>query len=406
MYSQEIAQSKVLQWSLGALMFVYFIVFSSWIASYSGTKEAIQNLDYVCPPYFQSCEVFYFLDALPYGYSQSLLYMAFFAIFAWCGYLFAQRAWLLIQVSLIPAFIWHALNILIITDNRGGNYEYYLMAFGLVLLFFPHKEFFLKLTLVFFYVLSTISKIHPSWIEGGYFTGLRTGLPFFPDWSIPLATNLVILMEMVGSWFLLSRNMILQRISFTFFTIFHLYSGILVMYRYPANVLPFLLILFGPWYRHTHVPLNRKSIVGWAFILLLLVLQFSPKFIPGDEKLTLEANKYGLYMFEANHQCISQGEYIMNDGTRHPFTTVSEIARSRCQPYSNWFRLKNKCEQDATIDRIEWRFDHSINGGPFYRIVDEQDACKLTFNAFEHNSWIQTSDTAKIIGYPVRNVYY
>ncbi len=406
MYSHEIAQSKVLQWSLGALMLVYFIVFSSWIASYAGTQFAIQSLNYICPPYFQNCEFFYFLDALPHGYSQSLLYMAFFATFAWCAYLFSQRAWMLIQLSLMPAFFWHALNALFITDHRGGNYEYYLMAFGLIVLFFPHKEFFLKLSLVFFYVLSTVAKIHPSWVEGGYFTALRTGLPFFPDWSIPLVTNFVIIMEMVGAWFLLSKNTVLQKTVFCFFVLFHLYSGILVMYRYPTNVLPFLLILFGPWYRYTPVPLDKKSLAGWIFILTLLFLQLSPKLIPGDEKLTLEANKYGLYMFEANHQCMSQGETVMHDGTRHPFTAVSEVARSRCQPYSYWFTLKKNCERNHSISHIVWRFDHSINGGPFYRIVDTQNACELTYDAFGHNEWIRTKDSAEIIGYPVRNVYY
>jgi hypothetical protein len=405
MFSHEIAQNKILQWSLGALVFVYYVVLSSWIASPTVTTSALKTANYLCPVYFQSCEFFYFLEALPYGYSQSILYMAFFALLAWCVYLISQKAWKLVQLCLFPIFFWHSAIVLFASDNKSANYEYYLIAFGLVLLFFPHKEFFLKLTIVFFYTLSTVAKIHPSWIEGGYFNALRTGLPFFPDAYIPVLTNIVILMEMVGAWFLLSRNPILQRSAFVFFVIFHLYSGILVMYRYPATVLPFVLILFGPWYRYTPVPLDKKSLIGWSFLFLLFCLQISPKFIPGDEKLTMEGNKYGLYMFEANHQCFSREVTIYKDGTRVESVRGNAIARSRCQAYEYWFTLKKQCANKPTIDAIEWQFMHSINGGPFYKIVDVPNACALSFSAFNRNHWIKDSATAEVVGYPVRNIY-
>lgn len=405
MYSDEIAQSKVLQWSLGALLLVYFVVFYTWASDAGVSVRALESMRYVCPPYFQSCESFYFLRALPDGYSQTILYMAFFALFAWCAYLISEKAWVTAQLSLIPAFLWHAANSLLFTDNRSGNYEYYLISFGLILLFFPYKEFFLKLTIVFFYVLSTAAKIHPSWIEGGYFTALRTGLPFFPDWSIPLVTNFVILAEMIGSWFLLSRNQKLQRTAFFFFVLFHLYSGILVGYRYPMTVLTFVLILFGPWYRFTPVPLNTKALAGWVFIVLMFCLQMTPKIIEGDEKLTMEGNKYGLYMFDANHQCYSEAIIYMHDGTKRFRNQKSIIARDRCQPYEYWFPFKKMCEYDNTINRIEWKFTHSINGGPFYRIVDVKDVCARTFNPLRRNEWIKTEKEAEIMGYPVKNGY-
>jgi hypothetical protein len=405
MYAQEIAQSKVLQWSLGALVFVYLIVFSDWAPASRVTVQALQTLNYTCPPYFQSCELFYFLETLPYGYSQSILYMAFFSILAWCAYLVSKKAWGAIQVSLMPIFAWHAVVVLLSSDNRSANYEYYLIAFGIVLLFLPRKEFFLKFIIVFFYTLSTVSKIHPTWIEGGYFTALRTGLPFFPDRYIPLFTNAVLLMEMVGAWFLLSRNVVLQRGAFVFFVTFHLYSGILVMYRYPSTVLPFVLILFGPWYRYTPVPLDKKSIAGWCLVILFLCLQLSPKLIPGDEKFTLEGNKYGLYMFEANHQCFSEGAVYLKDGGFESFANSNPIARSRCQPYEYWFALKKLCETNSKIERIEWQFMHSINGGPFYRMVDTKNACALSYNPIRHNEWIKTTAEATIVGYPVRNIY-
>ncbi len=405
MYSNEIAQNKILQWSLGALVFVYFLVFSTWISDTSITKGALENLNYICPPYFQSCESFYFLNALPHGYSHNAVYMGFFALFGWCVYLIFKKEWRKTQFFLLPIFLWHSAHIFFATDTRSANFEYYLICFGVILLFLPHKEFFLKTTLVFLYVLSTAAKIHPSWIEGSYFTALRLGIPGFPYWSIPLVTNLVIIVEMIGSWFLLSKNIRVQRIFFWFFVLFHLYSGMLVEYRYPATVLPFLLILFGPLYTYTPVPLDKKSLMGWVFVAILLFLQLSPKLIPGDEKLTMEGNKYGLYMFEANHQCYSEAEIYFSDGRMQERNARSTFAWSRCQPYEYWFSFKKMCERDDSIKRIKWTFNHSINGGPFFKIVNEQNACELIYNPFGHNEWIKTENEAEITGYPVKNIY-
>lgn len=406
MFSREIENNKILQWALGALVFAYFIAFDGFIGNSVITITAYENFQHVCPPYFQNCGDFYFLYNLPFGYSQTFLYMMFFALMVWSVYLMSQKKWKEAMYATIPSFIWHVLNILVLTDSQSGNYEYYLMIFGIIILFLPHKEFFLKLSIVSLYVLSTVAKIHPSWIEGGYFTAMRTGLPVFPEWSIPFWTNLVIFMEMIGAWFLMSKNRILQRIAVTFFGIFHIYSGILVEYRYPATVLPMLLIMFGPWYQHTKIPFDKKAIGGWALIVLLFFIQFTPRMIEGDEKLTLEGNKYGLYMFEANHQCMSEGIIHYIDGTERETNRTGVSARDRCNPYTQWFRFNQMCERIATIDRIEWRFDHSINGGPFYRIVDVPDACALEYSAFKHNDWIQLEDTAEIIGYPVKNFYY
>lgn len=407
MFGQEFNGNKILQWALGALIFNYFIVFFSWIGGNTITKSAISYFDYVCPPYWQNCQQIYVLESLPLGYSQTFFYMLLFGGLLWAVYLLSEKRWYEAQLLLGVFFLWHAGNVFILTEAFTGNYEYYLVGFGIILLFLPHKEFFLKLFIVFLYVLSTVAKIHPAWIEGSYFTNLSLGLPVFVDSSIPFFTNLVILAEMVGSWFLLSANRLLQRTALIFFVTFHLYSGILVEYRYPATVLPMILILFGPWYRYQVIPLDRKSIIGWMFILTLLIMQFVPRIIPGDEKLTLEGNRYGLYMFESNHQCISEYIILNKDGTNNTINRVSNTARHRCNPYIYWFKLKQRCEQNEEIQAISWKFDHSINGRPFLRIVDEKNICELEYKPFSHNNWIKAEfDNPEVIGWPVKNYYY
>jgi hypothetical protein len=78
---------------------------------------------------------------------------------------------------------------------------------------------------------------------------------------------------------------------------------------------------------------DKKSIAGWIFVIILFILQFISILIPGDEKLTLEGNKYGLYMFEANHQCFSELVIERKNGFLITKKNNSESARNRCDPY-------------------------------------------------------------------------
>lgn len=401
----EIEGNKVLQWVFGASAFSYFLAFNSWIDSVETTQDVVSANSVRCWPYFQSCGDWLVMHALPEGYSQTFLYMVLFALLVLCVYLIWRKEWTLAWLALLPAFLWHALGTFLLTDALAGNYDYYIFILTFVLLFLPHKEFFLKTVFVLFYTLSTVAKIHETWILGTYFSSLKTGLPLFPDWSIPIWTNVVIGMEMIGAWFLMSRRPYAQRLALIFFVTFHLYSGLLVEYRYPATVLPTLLILFGPMYRYTPVAWDFRSIAGWTLVLLMCVLQFVPRLIPGDEKLTMEGNRFGLYMFEANHQCVSVAHIYKGNGEVREDRRESASARARCDPYRYWFRVKQTCQRHD-VDHIAWTFDHSVNGGPFLRIVDVEDACALSYRPLGRNLWIKTElDNPAIVGWPVENIY-
>ena len=83
----EIESSPVLQWSFGAILFFFFLTFSSWDNSYSITVEAAKTGAAVCWPYFQSCTNLFFLHSLPYGYSETTLYMVLYGIMLLIVYL-------------------------------------------------------------------------------------------------------------------------------------------------------------------------------------------------------------------------------------------------------------------------------------------------------------------------------
>lgn len=431
----EIESSPLLQWSFGAVLLFYFLTFQNWISGSAITVETARAGRAVCWPYFQECYKWYFFHGLPDGYSQSIFYMALYGVIVAIVYFIWSKQWDIAHALMSVLFVWKTFVVFVLSYTIAGPYDYFHIVYSFIILFLPYKEYFLKVSVVLLYFLSASSKFSPAWVLGTYFSTLQNGLPLFPRFSIPLLTNFVIFMQVVAAWFLLSRRTWMRMLVFTFFVVFHLYSGVLVYYHYPSVSLPLLIILFGPMYTHTRAPFSRKSLAGWIFLGALVVFQLPGYLIPGDQKLTLEGNRFGMFMFEANHQCVQtvktyrqmhgasvrrslsryscrgqtclvsravypEGEYAV---TEDRYETAA--AWNRCDPYVEWVPIKQRCALDHTIVRTAYTFDHSINGGPFYRIVDEQDACTLQYKSFVHNAWITFPPEAPVVGYPVRDDY-
>lgn len=433
----EIRREPILQWVFGAMLLFFFITFARWMPLNIATKEVAESGTAVCWPYFQNCADLFFLHSPSVGYSQTIFYMGLYAVMALIVYFIWRKEWRAAHALMVPLLIWEMLYVLVFEYAQNGPYYYYHIALTMTLLFATHKEFFLKLVFVMLYFLSATIKIDSTWILGSYFTSLKYGLPIFPTAIAPLVTNFVIFMQMVGAWFLMSRNEMLQRTSLIFFATFHLYSGIFVWYFYPTIALPPLLILFGPMYRHTRIPFDWKATTGWVIVALLVIFQALGFVVPADRRLTLEGNRYGMFMFEANHQCIATitthfttkrssendfeaapgsdcGEmYCLVQRSTKQTSTGSAVslryesatAWNRCDPYEWWSRLHTQCGESLAIRRIEMQFDHSINGGPFYRMIDAPNICDLDYRPFVHNEWIKVPPEAPIMGYPVQNIY-
>ena len=63
------------------------------------------------------------------------------------------------------------------------------------------------------------------------------------------------------------------------------------------------------------------------------------------------------------------------------------------------------CARNPNVQKISYVFDHSINGGPFYQIVDLDNLCSVTYKPWGHNDWILLPPQAQIVGYPVEDNY-
>lgn len=399
----EIEQDILVRWFGGAILLGYLATFRAWQQSIATTVQAVEAKTYTCWPFFPNCGDWIFLDAFPHGYSQMTLFMVLFTFILTAAYGLITRRGILAHASIAVLLIAKGYFTLI-NFFYNGNYDYYLTTFSLIFVFVPHKRFFASLAVAMLYVLSTVAKIHPGWTMGLYFTSLKPGMPIFPNAIVPLMTNLVICMEMIMAWFLFSRRVWLQRAVFAFFCLFHIYSGTIVGFHYPTIVMPALLVCFGPLFRpFAQVPLGRSAIMGWVLAVILWVLQLIPVMIPGDTKLTLEGNFYGLYMFEANHQC-----HVLYTGEKGDvMRQVNGVsARFRCDPWPFLFTAQNiYCKGEGPKRAIRMYMLHSINGGPFYEIVNEPNVCNLTYKPFGRNPWIKDATNARIVGRPLKNLY-
>lgn len=404
----EIAATPVLQWMVGVSLVGHVLTFFDWAKTRALSVEAVAANVHTCWPHFQRCGDLAFLHSLPQGHSQAAFYAVLFAISIGCVLAMAARRWGLAWLLLLTLFVWKVLVLFVLSMSYLGNYHYFHSGLTFLLLFPRHKLWFLRRGLVTLYVLSAAVKLHEGWVLGTYFSALVTGLPFVPDALIPFATNGVILLEMVVAPLLLSPRPRVRAGAVLALLGFHFYSMLFVNWLYPAMCIPPLLVLFGPAHRLAiRAPFVRGTAAGWITLAGFVAFQAVPIAIPGDEKLTLEGHGFGLYMFEANHQCISRVHLMRGDAIVADLTSVSEAAHDRCWPYRQWFTLRRVCEENrGKIDRIAWTLDHSINGGPFWRIVDERDACALDYRPFAHNGWIrEPGDGAVPVAYPVKNFY-
>ena len=247
----EIESAPVLQWMCGVSLLFFYATYTRWIYDDAVTLDAVNRGEATCWPYFQSCTKLYFLNGLPGSYVQMGFYIVLLALMCACVYWIWRTQWVRVHAALLVLFLWKVIAMFVLAFTLSGNYDYYHIFLTFLLLFVPYKEFYMKLCFVVLYFLSVTTKFHQTWILGSYFTTLKTGTPVFSDAVAPILTNSVMFMQVVGAWFLMSRNMMYQRLALTYFTIFHLYSGILVHYLYPSIALTALLVLFGPLYRYT-----------------------------------------------------------------------------------------------------------------------------------------------------------
>jgi len=401
-YTSEVEDSKHLQAIYWTLLIGFFLSYNVWISKNHFTKTAVEWSHHVCPPYFQNCDSLYFLAGKPYSYDSYILYTvlaSFILVSAFCA---LKKSWNWAIGLLIPPFLYKFIYVTLFTYLPIVDFEYFHLPLVLIFIFCKNKLYFLKRAWVLNYLFAGTMKFTESWIVGSYFSSIMIGMPLFPNVLIPFITNGVALFEGITPWFLLSSNRKIRLTSLGMWLVFHVYSIIMVGFLYPLYCAPLLIAFFLP--DHTSQENRKVSLIpnwkGWLVLAMLVAVNIVPFLIPTNRLFTLQGLKFGVSMFDANHQFVSIEKAFFKDGKTLSQTRKSNEAMRRANPYNHWFGLQHFCKKQ-NLERLEWKYLSSVNGGPFYKLVDTHDVCNLKYKAFSKNEWLLTPETgAPIVGYP------
>ena len=381
--------------------FLFFFDFSSFSHRLSPTSDG-----QMCWPHWQSCRILPLPDGFPSSYANSYLFTAVFgvclltlwAVFRNKAKIYLPALAVLTAFKIFYHYFWH------VTGMQ--NFEYFHLVPTLAFLINSKNRIWgAQVAWALCYFLASAVKISEAWLVGSYFSALSQGLPLMPNFSIPFVTQSLILFEIFASWALLTSKY--RKRAFWAWTFFHVYSVILVGFHYPVRCIAMLWILFLPLihpqvfsreYQSKPKALNGVMLL---FAGVLVGMQMLPFLYEEDARSSLRFEGYGYNMFDANFQCFGKITVHKALGPPRVFSYVNQNSRFRCNPRLFLEKVHQRCE-NSPGSRVALELTKSINGGPFYRIVDLADACHVQFSLFGENDWI-LSDTARLIGYPTMN---
>lgn len=355
----------------------------------------------LCWPHWQNCRSLPLPAGLPESYGNGIMFAAVFGVIlvALWG-LFKNRAawvipslWLLVAYKFFYHFVWQWTGLF--------NFElFHLIPTTAFLLNSPNRIFGAQAAWATCCFLAAFVKLHDSWIVGTYFSTLEIGIPLFPRSWIPFLSQAVIPFEIFCSWGLLSHRW--RKYSFYLWTAFHLYSVMFVGFHYPTRCILILWSLFLPETEdgdvRPSVLAKRLNASALALIILIIMMQTLPLVYREDVKRTLRFEGYAFSMFDANFQCFETITAKLPDGSVLSMNRGSRMARGRCGPRLGLMRIHKFC-QELKPTAIQWTLDQSINGDPFYQIVQTEDACRLSYSLFGKNEWM-TLQNPPVVGFP------
>jgi hypothetical protein len=391
----EVAQSRRLQIVYYTVIAGFCLAFNASFIEPIGLVKQKVNGTFVCPEYFRGCEIFYIFSTEPDGYSYPILFAGLFLLLVVSVVAAVAGRWRIALAALVPLFAVKVFSAFFMTAYASVPFEMFHLVPCFVLLFMRDKLRSLQILMVVLYVLSGVVKFHDSWISGSYFSTLALGLPLIPRDLIPLATNLLIAMELAGAWWLLTGGWARTAV-LAFFLVFHIYSVTLIGFRYPIHCVPLLFALFAGGAPVVNTGLRPACILAAAVLAAFNLFPFA---IPGDQKFTYEGTPLSLSMAEANRQTLV---YISGQGPDgKPYSeTLAGSAYDRISPYHIWFKMKYRC-RELGHSQIAVKMLMAVNDHPFKTVVDESDICALEYNSLAHNSWIRLDEPG--VGYPGPN---
>ena len=385
----EIQTDVRLQWFMYVIAYnLFFFVASSWWQS-----NLVEGSSVVCPEYFQSCDQFKLFQPVSHswGYWNFVSFLS--SLLMGLVWAMATNSWVLGHLLLLILVVFKVLLVFVLSGLYLPS-ELFITLPMILLLFSRHKRRGLEALMVALYVSAGVMKLHEGWLSGSFFLTYSRGMPFIPDALIPLGTNLLVALELAGSFFLLSTNQLWRRTALVGFASLHLYSVSFVGPLLMTSVLPMIVILFSTS-RSTEV--CRVSKFTYAILLVIFFGNLLPFLIPGDHKITNEGEVFASNVFDAERVQIATIGILRRDGSKEE-KKIDSLGPHMRRPYPWWvlFETKKICA-DTKVERVSMRIVASHNALPFREIVNEPNACRLKYNLFKKNNWIKAD--GPVVGY-------
>lgn len=325
----EIEESRPLRWIGLCLILTHLATFAYWL--HHGRFERIVGRLQVPWP---------FLDGLNFSvrlnWTESSVLVALFLYLGLILITFAVGA-----VTGKGKVVWGGVLVLtslkvvlLLQDFRSsGNYHYMPFWVSLVYLFVPQKTRTIRWMIPSFYLIAGFLKLNYEWISGSalFNRSFFEGPLFLYGKLIPVAAIYVVVLELVFSWLLLSRDRRVRWFALVQFGLFHAVSWSIVGFFYPIVMVLLLCCLEFAWLDDDPAPLRSRFSI--AVLALLFALQFVPRWIPGDEALTGEGRFVALDMFDARAECDTTLMLTHEGQTILDVVDVPEVGvRFRCDP--------------------------------------------------------------------------
>lgn len=279
-------------------------------------------------------------------------------------------------------------------DTTQGSPVFYLLFLLLVYISSPKEKLkrALGYSMVFIYILCSALKLSDGWVTGSFFLTVADYLPLTPGPLVPIATNALIILQMVAAPLLLSTRKNVRHGVLLLFLAFHLYAATLASMGFFWVVGPILIALyyhdqdekFDAERRLATLRLPAGTVAVAIFFSILQILTAH-----NDASRGITFN-----MFKETRACVVR--LSVGDGPDvlegHPATTGQCDLREVYINYS-----KTLCNETLR-DKLTFSLDLSIDGSPYRRVVENEKLCEVKdVNPLYLPDWVTPFKEAPVV---------
>lgn len=332
----EIRNSKALTLFGLFLILTNIVTWYDWTYSRAHFVRNLTELNALCWPYFQSCDV---LRPFSQTLAQGLLW--FYLAFSLLTLLF----WALRKIH----FFWWSLFLLTLVkwsyvslDYRFmGNYHYMAIVLSLVYLLISSKKKVLPVFMISFYIAAGIIKFTPEWYSGA--TLLRP--PMIQGKLLEWLLVYVIYLEILFVWGLLHRQPWVRWAVFVQLVLFHVFSWHIVGYFYPAIMFNLLALFPLLWLiKETDRPTWSRG--GVLALSIFWCAQLIPFVFYKNSALTGQGRILSLNMLDAWALCQSTAIVKMkNQQLLISLQSKNLGVRIQCDPTVYVSIIRDECKR-------------------------------------------------------------